>query len=117
MKTFYKPIQIGNKKAKGKVYHCDNPLYNSCTLFELPDGRGLAIIQQRFNKVLKTTWWGPIDTQINVDMSHSELLQEYLMKEARLPVDGMYPTIPLRKAMWALRIKPLPHEIWETQFF
>lgn len=117
MKTFYKPIQIGDKKAKGKIYHCDNPIYNSCTLYLLPDGRGLATIQQRFNKVLKVTWWGPIDTVINVDISQQANLQDYLMKEARLPVDGMYPTVPLRKMMWALRMKPLPHENWETKFF
>ena len=117
MKTFYKPIEIGDKRAKGTVYHCDAPVYNSCTLFLLPDGRGLATIQQRFNKVLKTTWWGSIDTGINVDISNQARLQEYLMENARLPVDGMYPTVPLRKLMWALRMKPLEHQIWETQFF
>ena len=117
MKTFYKPIEIGDKRAKGKIYHCDNPIYNSCTLYLLPDGRGLATIQQRFNRFLKVTWWGPIDTSINVDISNQARLQDYLMDEARLPVDGMYPTVPLRKFMWALRMKPLPHETWETQFF
>lgn len=117
MKTFYKPIDIGDKRAKGKVYHCDAPVYNTCTLFLLPDGRGLATIQQRFNRALKTTWWGSIDTVINVDISNNPNLEAYLEKEARQPVDGLYPTIPLRRFMWALRIKPLEHQVWETQFF
>ena len=117
MKTFYKPIEIGDKQAKGKVYHCDAPVYNSCTLYLLPDGRGLGVIQQRFNKSLKTTWWGAIDTAINVDISQNPNLQEYLMGNARLPVDGFYPTVQLRKLMWALRMKPLEHQVWETQFF
>ena len=117
MKTFYKPVEIGDRRAKGKVYHCDAPVYNSCTLFLLPDGRGLATIQQRFNKTMKTTWWGSIDTVINVDISNNPNLKEYLEKEARQPVDGLYPTIPLRRFMWALRIKPLEHQVWETQFF
>ena len=116
MKTFYKPIDVADKRAKGKIYHCDNPIYNSCTLYLLPDERGLAVIQQRFNKVLKVTWWGPIDTVINVDISQQEGLDAYLNKHARKPIDGMYPTIPLRKVMWGLRMKPLEHKIWETKF-
>ena len=116
MKTFYKPIDIADKDAKGKIYHCDHPIYNSCTIFLLPDGRGLATIQQRFNKHMKVTWWGPIDTAINVDISQNEKLEEYLMDHARAPVDGMYPTVPLRRFMWGLRMKPLPHQIWETKF-
>ena len=30
--------------------------------------------------------------------------------------DGLYPTVTVRKLMWALRMKPLKKERWETVF-
>lgn len=30
--------------------------------------------------------------------------------------DGLYPTITVRKLMWALKMKPIPKERWETVF-
>ena len=44
----------------GFTYECDHPIYDRCTLY-LIDDKGLAIIQQRFNKNTKNTWWGEID--------------------------------------------------------
>lgn len=40
----------------GNTYICDHPVYNNCTLFEIND-KGLAVIQQRFNKDNKTAYW------------------------------------------------------------
>ena len=33
----------------GEIYLCDHPVYDCCTLFKM-DSKGLAIIQQRFDK-------------------------------------------------------------------
>ena len=30
--------------------------------------------------------------------------------------DGLYPTVTIRQIMWALKIKPIPKERWETVF-
>ena len=30
--------------------------------------------------------------------------------------DGLYPTITVRKLMWALKMKPISKERWETVF-
>lgn len=30
--------------------------------------------------------------------------------------DGLYPTVTIRQIMWALKMKPLPRERWETCF-
>lgn len=38
----------------GEVYTCGHPVYDRCTLFKMKD-RGLAIIQQRFDKQTKRT--------------------------------------------------------------
>lgn len=116
MKTFYEK-KIINSAPKGETYICDNPLFNSCTLFRLKDGRGIAVIQQRFNDSLKVTWWSAIDSYINADASGNRLLQPFLEKAARLPDEnGYYPVVTVRQFMWALRMKPLKHEFWETKF-
>lgn len=44
----------------GNTYNCNHPVYNECTLFKIND-KGLAIIQQRFDKSTKCTWWSEID--------------------------------------------------------
>ena len=31
-------------------------------------------------------------------------------------MDGLYPTITVRQLMWALKMKPIPRERWETCF-
>ena len=40
----------------GITYICNHPIYDKCTLFKIGD-KGLAIIQQRFDKCKKCTWW------------------------------------------------------------
>lgn len=32
------------------------------------------------------------------------------------PKDGIYPTMTVRQAMWAAKMKPLKKERWETVF-
>ena len=44
----------------GETYECDHPVYNKCTLFKM-EGKGLAVIQQRYDKNTKTIWLGEID--------------------------------------------------------
>lgn len=46
----------------GVTYNCDHPVYSKCTLYQIGK-RGLAVIQQRYNKNTKQTWWGEIDTR------------------------------------------------------
>ena len=42
---------------------------------------------------------------------------EYFRENAkRKNKDGLYPTVTVRKLMWALRMKPLKKERWETVF-
>lgn len=116
LKGFKAPIRSRNPEAKGFLYYCNHPLYNECTLFLLPSGKGLGVIQQRFNEKLKYTWWGRIDEKINVAISNAEELDEYLNDKARYSDKGIYPHVEVRKMMWALRIPPLKKQSWETRF-
>lgn len=99
----------------GKLYFCNHPVYNSCTLFKVHD-KGLAVIQQRFDAETKSTWWGEIDPWLTDDLYLHPKFKEYFDKRAKTCTDGLYPTVTIRQIMWALKMKPLKKERWETVF-
>jgi hypothetical protein len=99
----------------GITYGCDHPVYNACTLFEI-DGRGLAVIQQRFNKLSKSTYWGEIDPWLTDTLYLHPKFTKYFDERAGSATDGLYPTVTIRQIMWALKLKPLQRERWETCF-
>jgi hypothetical protein len=99
----------------GSRYVCEHPVYNSCTLFQIGD-KGLAVIQQRFDTESKSTWWGEVDSWISDDLYLHPSFREYFDKRAEARTDGLYPTVSIRQIMWALKMKPIPRERWETLF-
>lgn len=99
----------------GERYVCDHPVYNICTLFRIGN-RGLAVVQQRFDPLRKQTYWDCVDPWIcGIIYVHSKF-RDIFDSHADIPKNGIYPTVPVRKIMWELRIKPLPKERWETVF-
>ena len=80
------------------------------------DSRGLAVIQQRYDKTTKTSWWGAIDPWLNDDLYLHERFRDFFNERAGECTDGLYPTVTVRQIMWALKMKPLPRERWETCF-
>lgn len=99
----------------GNVYTCNHPVYSECTLFQI-DSRGLAIIQQRYDGKTKVTYWGSIDPWLNDVIYLHPGFKKYFGERSGACVDGLYPTVTIRQIMWALKIKPLPKERWETMF-
>ena len=99
----------------GRTHICDHPVYNTCTLFE-SDGVGLAVVQQRFDKETKKTWWSQIDPWLTDDLYLHPNFKEYFDKRAGSCMDGLYPTVTIRQMMWALKLKPIARERWETCF-
>lgn len=99
----------------GHTYECDHPVYSKCTLY-LIDKKGLAVIQQRYNKDTKTTWWGEIDPWLTDDLYLHPEFRNVFDDRASKCTHGLYPTISIRQLMWALRMKPIPRERWETCF-
>ncbi len=99
----------------GRLYICEHPVYDSCTLFEIGD-RGLAVIQQRFDEETKSTWWSEIDPWITDALYlHPEFKQYFDLRSGRC-TDGLYPTVTVRQIMWALKMKPIQKQRWETVF-
>ena len=99
----------------GKVYSCDHPLYNQCTLFQSNNGEvGLAVIQEKYNKKTKARWWSSIEPWLAGDIYLNKGFEMYFIDHAKkADSNGLYPTIPVRQIMWALRMKPLRKEPWE----
>lgn len=99
----------------GTIYTCDHPVYSRCTLFQIGN-KGLAVIQQRFDPVTKSTTWDELDGWLTDDLYLHPKFKEYFDERAGECTDGLYPTVTVRQIMWALKMKPLPKERWETAF-
>lgn len=99
----------------GTTYECDHPVYSRCTLFAEGD-KGLAVIQQRYDSSNKTTWWNEIDPWLTDVLYLNQGFKELFDKRSGECVNGLYPTITIRQIMWALKLKPLPRNRWETCF-
>ena len=99
----------------GATHSCDHPAYDTCTLFKM-DERGLAVIQQRYDPGSKRTWWSEIDPWLTDSLYLHPKFGEFFEKRAGQCTDGLYPTTTIRQIMWALKIKPIPRQRWETCF-
>lgn len=99
----------------GRVYICNHPVYDRCTLFEIGT-KGLAVIQQRFDPESKKTWWTDIDPWLANDLYLHEGFVDYFNSYAAECKDGLYPTVTIRQIMWSLKMKPIPRQRWETTF-
>ena len=99
----------------GDTYTCDHPVYDRCTLYQMDD-KGLAVIQQRYDEYSKRTWWAEIDPWLtDIIYLHPNFI-EFFENRAGKSVNGLYPTVSVRQIMWALKMKPLPKQRWETCF-
>lgn len=99
----------------GSTYICDHPVYNRCTLYKISD-RGLSVIQQRYDLDTKTTWWSEIDPWMTDVLYLHPKFKEFFDERAGAARDGIYPTVTIRQIMWALKLKPIRKERWETCF-
>lgn len=99
----------------GNTHIIDHPVYNKCTLFQIAD-KGLAVIQQRFDPETKKTWWGEVDPWLTDDLYLHPRFKKFFDDRSGECTDGFYPTVTVRQMMWALKMKPLPRERWETCF-
>ena len=99
----------------GERYVCNHPVYDVCTLFR-EGNRGLAVIQQRFNRKNKSTYWSELDPWLAYDIYFHPRFLAYFDYHAGQRKGELYPTVTVRQLMWALRMKPLKKERWATVF-
>lgn len=99
----------------GELYTCNHPVYTRCTLFRI-NSKGLAVIQQRFDPETKSTSWGELDAWLTDDIYLNPNFKAFFDARAGVCTDGLYPTVTVRQIMWALKMKPIARERWETVF-
>ena len=99
----------------GFTHTCDHPVYNRCTLFRI-ENKGLAVIQQRYFAETKHTTWDVIDPWLTDQLYLHPRFKVFFDERAGECTDGLYPTVTIRQIMWALKMKPIPRERWETCF-
>ena len=99
----------------GETYVCDHPVYSRCTLFRIQEN-GLAVVQQRYDPDSKQTWWDALDPWLPNDLYLHPNFLPFFQQRSDKCVDGLYPTVSVRQIMWALKMKPLPRQRWETVF-
>lgn len=99
----------------GQIYECDHPVYNRCTLY-LIGLKGIAVIQQRYDPVTKTTSWSEIDPWLTDSIYLHPKFKEYFDRKADFRRNNLFPTVTVRQLMWSLKMKPMKKERWETVF-
>lgn len=99
----------------GHTYECNHPVYNKCTLFKM-NKRGLAVIQQRYDQETKHTYWTEIDPWLTDTLYLHKGFKDFFDERSGEIQNGLYPTVSIRQIMWALKIKPVKRERWETCF-
>lgn len=115
MRYHHKPAEVYTTQF-GEAYACDHPVYSKCTLYRIQK-RGLAVIQQRYDPIKKSTHWSSIDPDlVDIIYEHPGFWKIFDQRAAEPDEDGIYPTVTVRQIMWALKMKPLKKERWETVF-
>ena len=99
----------------GTTYSCRHPVYSKCTLFQIGK-KGLAVIQQRYDSTTKKTWWGELDPWLTDALYLNPGFKKFFDERASYCTDGLYSTVTVRQIMWALKMKPIARERWETVF-
>lgn len=110
---YEKPLHYSS--VYGTRHCCNHPVYDSCTLY-LIGQRGLAVIQQRFDRATKSTWWSEVDPWLTDSIYMHPKFKSFFDERSGTCTDGLYPTVTIRQIMWALKLKPIKRERWETVF-
>lgn len=108
-----KPILYSSNYAS--IYKCDHQVYSECTLYTIGN-KGLAVIQQRYDIETKRTWWTFIDPWLVDELYLHPKFKQFFDSRANQPDNNLYPTVTIRQIMWALKMKPIKRERWETCF-
>lgn len=74
----------------GKIYICNHPVYNRCTLY-LIGKKGLAVIQQRRIPETKSTYWTEIDPWLVDALYLNEGFKKFFDDRAGECEDNLYP--------------------------
>ena len=77
-------------------------------------------VWQLFSKdsiqIQKTTYWTEVDSWLTDSLYLHPKFKKFFDERAGECTDGLYPTVSIRQIMWALKMKPIQRQRWETCF-
>lgn len=109
MRYFYEKLDKGIPRYETRI-ELDHVAYKTGTLFFSHD-KGVILVQKRFTAGY--CYWDALDYWLANDIFLHPGFAEYVDKHG---ATDNYPIIPVRSAMWELRMKPLKKEPWEEFF-
>lgn len=65
---------------------------------------------------LYSTYWAEVDSWLTDSLYLHPKFKEYFDSRSGECTDGLYPTVTIRQIMWALKMKPIQRQRWETCF-
>lgn len=74
------------------------------------------MIRQRFDPETKSTYWSEVDPWLTDELYLHPGFKSFFDERSGECLDGLYPTVTIRQIMWALKLKPIKRERWETVF-
>lgn len=110
MRYFYRTGEVC-VAMYGEPIKLAHDIYRNGTLFR-QDGKGLVVTRLMMHSD-KSFSWEALDPALANDIYLSERFPEFFAEHA---ASTDWPIFPVRKVMWALRMKPLPKEFWEGYF-
>ena len=81
-----------NAPVYGKIFRCNHPVYDRCTLY-LIGSKGLGVIQQRFDPRTKQTSWTEIDDELVDQLYLAKGFDIFFDRFAGIRRNGYYPTV------------------------
>lgn len=94
----------------GEVVSVSHPLFTNATLY-FSKGKGVLVVVQEFDYESKAITWSSLPPYLANDIYLNEHFPGFFRANA---TSGDYPIFTARQLMWALRMKPLHRETWET---
>ena len=113
MRYYYQSRDGDKVPQKGYIKWQPHQCYYLCTLYQ-KDNLGLAVVRPVFDETEKTIRFDALDDNLANDICNQPDFDEYFAEHADFQDEsGCFPTVGVRKIMWALRMKPLKKEDWE----
>ena len=79
-------------------------------------GAFLFLFWRRYDAETKSTFWTEVDAWLTDSLYVHPKFKEFFDERAGTCTDGLWPTVTIRQIMWALKMKPLQKQRWETVF-
>ena len=115
-------ICVTTTKNQMSMYQCTGKLMNVIIQYTINVlySKWVRKVWRLFNsdmiRIRKKTWLGDIDPWLTDSLYLHDKFLEFFEARSGESDNGSYPTVTIRQMMWAMKMKPVKRERWETCF-